>query len=199
MGIFANMKFLNILLIFALASCLVFSSCRSTNKTSGKKKAPKEEKITNDRHTDKAEKTRIHTLREKYASILGVPTDAIQNIALYDFIEEWNGIPYKYGGRSKQGIDCSNLTSLLYQNVYSKSVSGSCVNLYDLCNPIKTKELKEGDLVFFKIEQTKISHVGIYLHNNKFVHATTKKGVMINDLDEAYYKKYFFMAGRLKN
>ena len=54
-------------------------------------------------------------------------------------------------------------------------------------------------MVFFKIENDNINHIGIYLQNNKFVHASTKKGIMIDDLDEAYYKKYFFKAGRLKN
>ena len=69
---------------------------------------------------------------------------------------------------------------------------------------ISEKELKEGDLVFFTInskpnaKEGQVSHMGIYLQNNKFVHATTKAGVMINDLDEEYYKKYFEGGGRIK-
>jgi lipoprotein Spr len=59
--------------------------------------------------------------------------------------------------------------------------------------------MEEGDLVFFKIEGNQVSHIGVYLQNNKFVHATTKKGVIINDLDELYYKKYYFKSGRINN
>ena len=67
-----------------------------------------------------------------------------------------------------------------------------------LLKTVSKSNLEEGDLLFFKIDGDKISHIGVYLQNNKFVHATTKKGVMIDDLDEAYYKKYYYKAGRLK-
>ena len=52
--------------------------------------------------------------------------------------------------------------------------------------------------MFFKIESDKVSHIGVYLQNNKFVHASTKKGIHIDDLDEPYYKKYFYKGGRIK-
>ena len=61
------------------------------------------------------------------------------------------------------------------------------------------EKIKQGDLLFFKTNGNSISHVGVYLKNNKFVHASTSKGVMINDLEETYYKKYFYSAGRLKH
>ena len=59
-------------------------------------------------------------------------------------------------------------------------------------------ELRTGDLVFFKINNDKISHVGIYLKNNKFIHASSYRGVTVNDLDESYYKKYYYASGRVK-
>ena len=70
--------------------------------------------------------------------------------------------------------------------------------MYNQCKHISKQELQEGDLVFFRIDSKDISHVGIYLQNNKFVHATTKAGVMIDDLDEEYYKKYFISGGKTK-
>lgn len=137
-------------------------------------------------------------VKEKYATLLNVDESKIENVKLYSFIDEWYGVPYKYGGKNKSGIDCSNFTSTLYSNIYGKSVSGSSASIYEQCKTISKSNLEEGDLVFFKIDGDKISHIGVYLQNNKFVHATTKKGVMIDDLDETYYKKYFYKAGRLK-
>lgn len=137
-------------------------------------------------------------IKNKYASLLGVAENRISNIKLYSFIDEWYAVPYQYAGKSKKGIDCSGFTSILYQQVYNKLLSGPAAGIYKLCSPLSRKELKEGDLVFFKIESDNISHIGIYLQNNKFVHASTKKGVIINDLDEAYYKKYYYKGGRVR-
>lgn len=138
-------------------------------------------------------------LQKKYATLLGVDEKHIRNTALYSFIDDWYGTPYAYGGKTKQGIDCSGLTCALYREVYKQNLAGSASSLFDQCQPVSVSDLREGDLVFFKISGDRISHVGIYLQNNKFVHATTHKGVMINDLDEAYYKKYFYKAGRPKS
>lgn len=169
----------------SLAFPLLLTSCKSSKNI-----ARNENKSSRDHPTSK--KT-----EKKYAEILNVPVDQISNSKLYSFIDEWYGVPYKYGGCNKKGIDCSNFTATLYKDIYNKSVSGSSSSIYKQCKVISIKDLKEGDLVFFKIEKDEVSHVGIYLQNNKFVHATTKKGVMINDLNENYYKKYFFKAGRI--
>lgn len=137
-------------------------------------------------------------IKNKYAVLLGVTENQIANIKLYSFIDNWYAIPYQYAGKSKKGVDCSGLASLLYQQVYNKQVSGPAASIYKLCIPLPRKELQEGDLVFFKIESNDITHIGIYLQNNKFVHASTKRGVIISDLDEAYYKKYYYKGGRVK-
>ncbi len=136
-------------------------------------------------------------VQQKYAAQLNVDESKIDNLKLYAFIDEWYGVPYKYGGKNKSGIDCSNFTSTLYSNVYSKSLTGSSSSIFNQCNVISRSKLNEGDLVFFKIDGDKVSHIGVYLQNNKFVHATTKKGVMIDDMDEPYYKKYYYKSGRI--
>ena len=69
---------------------------------------------------------------------------------------------------------------------------------YYNCERISNNDLKAGDLVFFKIRGNSISHVGIYLKNNLFIHASVYRGVVVNDLNETYYKKYYFAAGRVK-
>jgi len=133
----------------------------------------------------------------KYASKLDVSKRDITNDRLYTFIDGWYGTPYKYAGRTKSGIDCSDFAALLFQSVYNITLSGSVVDICKRCKPIKTSELREGDLLFFKINSKSLSHVGIYLQNHKFVHASVHAGVIIDDLEEDYYKKYFYKAGRI--
>lgn len=137
-------------------------------------------------------------IADKYATQLKVEPKAINNEKLYTFIDEWYAIPYKYAGFDKSGIDCSGFTCKLYESVYSKKIARSSKDICATSKEVELNELKEGDFVFFKIESKNVSHVGVYLLNNKFVHASTKKGVIINDLNEPYYKKYFYKGGRIK-
>ena len=138
-----------------------------------------------------------NTIASTYAEKLGVSKSDITNYQLYSFIDAWYGTPYKYAGRTKSGVDCSDFVSLLLQNVYNLPVSGAVTDLYRQCKPIKPSQLREGDLVFFKINKKSLSHVGVYLQNNKFVHASVHSGVVIDDLGEDYYKKYFRASGRV--
>jgi murein DD-endopeptidase / murein LD-carboxypeptidase len=138
-------------------------------------------------------------LKKKYSTQLGVEEHAISNLKLYRFIDEWYGVPYKYGGKTKTGVDCSGFTSALLRDVYGIALSGSAQSMYEGTDHVAEKNLKEGDLVFFKINSKSVSHVGVYLQNRRFVHASTKRGITINNLDEAYYKKYFFKGGRPKS
>ncbi|MBL0103958.1 MAG: C40 family peptidase [Bacteroidetes bacterium] len=134
-----------------------------------------------------------------YSNLLGINIDYINNPNLYKVVGDWLGTPYKYSGESKNGIDCSGFVCKLYQSVYDRVLAGSAKDIYKEVAPIKKQELREGDLVFFKIKRGRISHVGIYLADNKFAHASTQRGVIISDLDEPYYLKYFFKGGRIKN
>ncbi|MFI5150396.1 MAG: C40 family peptidase [Bacteroidia bacterium] len=138
-------------------------------------------------------------LQQKYASLLGVDVIQVSNTPLYSFLDEWTGTPYLYGGKNKEGIDCSGFTHILYATVYAKELNGSSRDLFTKCVPVEKQDLMEGDLVFFRIETDQISHVGVYLINGKFAHASTKKGVMISDLSEAYYTRYFYKGGRPEN
>ncbi|MCC7303569.1 MAG: C40 family peptidase [Bacteroidia bacterium] len=135
-------------------------------------------------------------LRDKYSVLLQVEPVAIHDFTLYKFTDHWIGVPYKYGGKDEGGIDCSGFVSRLQKEVYGREVNGPSWSIADNCIRIQRSELREGDLVFFSIGSAKISHTGVYLQNNFFIHASTSKGVMISSLTENYYMKYFHSAGR---
>lgn len=171
---------------FLVACTLLFSGCKSTKESTSVQQSAS----SDNKDTPKG-------IKEKYAKRLGVAPADISNTKLYTFIDNWYGVPYKYGGKNKNGIDCSNFTATLYATVYNQSITGSSASIFKQCKVVSKTDLKEGDLLFFKIETDDISHIAVYLQNNKFVHATTKKGVMIDALDEPYYKKYFYKGGRI--
>ena len=115
---------------------------------------------------------------------------------LYAQIYKLKDIPYRYSGRSEAGLDCSGFTIKVFNKVFNHQLSGGSKDIFQNTKTIKEEHLQEGDLVFFRIKKGVISHVGIYLGNNKFAHTTTHAGVMVNDLDEPYYKKTFYKATR---
>ncbi|HWV68125.1 C40 family peptidase [Chitinophaga sp.] len=133
----------------------------------------------------------------KYAQLLDVAVEDVLNQKLYGFIDDWYGTPYRLGGKTRDGIDCSGFVNTLMNTVFQMGLSGNSADLYTQAKRIKPHDLHEGDLVFFRIHHKRISHVGIYLENDKFVHASTSAGVMISDLNEPYWKRYFAGGGRL--
>jgi len=136
-------------------------------------------------------------LQEFYADKKLLPDSAVTPY-LYYHVYEWMGTGYKYSGQTKKGIDCSGFVSRMYKDVYCIQLSGGSKDLWTVVAPVEKTDLKEGDILFFKIKKGQISHVGIYLGNNKFAHASVHSGVIVSDLDEGYYKKYFFKGGRME-
>jgi len=135
-------------------------------------------------------------LQFKYAMMLGVDVETLKNLSLFGFIDNWFGIRYRMGGTTKRGIDCSALTSSLLLAVYGFAVPRTARQQYKATQHIKKNELKEGDLVFFNTHGG-VSHVGLYLDNNYFVHSSSSQGVTISSLDDNYYAKRFICGGRV--
>jgi murein DD-endopeptidase / murein LD-carboxypeptidase len=137
------------------------------------------------------------SLAKDYLSqIMGVALSATSNMKLFHFVYDWIGTPYRFGGSSRKGIDCSAFTKELYSEVFNLDIKRNSRDIFSMVSPVGKEELKEGDLVFFKIHSRRISHIGIYLGNNRFAHASSK-GVAISSLDDAYYSRYFYKGGRL--
>jgi len=134
-----------------------------------------------------------------YSQIFNISEKSINDIGLYNAIEPWLGTPYKFGGKSEKGIDCSGFVNQIYTASFCTALAGSSYHIYDKVTLINKEDLKEGDLVFFRINpRFTVSHVGIYIGENKFVHASVKQGVIISDLDEPYYKKHFKKGGKVE-
>lgn len=139
----------------------------------------------------------LSTLRFKYAILLDAAVEDLSDAKLLEFLDEWYGARYRLGGSDKSGIDCSAFVQLFLTSIYGLSVSRTCREQYEATRRIKRSHLQEGDLVFFKTRGKTISHVGVYLRNNKFIHASTSSGVMISDLNDDYFGHRYAGAGRL--
>lgn len=136
--------------------------------------------------------------KEYFSQIMGVASSATTNTKLYQFVYEWLGTPYRLGGDSKRGIDCSKFSLAVYENVFNTTIGYNSRNQYSNVTPIRKNDLQPGDLVFFKIRSRSITHVGVYLGDDKFAHASSSKGVMVSNLNEAYWKRYYYNGGRPK-
>jgi lipoprotein Spr len=186
--------------------CILFvgNACKHrkkmvTTEKADKHKIAKKDKNTPDTGSKAATVHHSEAARDVLAKKVGLSEKEIYNNRLFVFIYDWYGVPYKYGGCLKTGIDCSCFTNLLYDKVYNKKTGRSADEIYKACEKITLNEVREGDLLFFKINGTVVSHVGVYLRNNMFVHSSTSKGVVISSIEEAYYKKFFHSGGRLKS
>jgi lipoprotein Spr len=138
------------------------------------------------------------SLQIKYSILLNTTAEEVRNTKMFEFIDGWYGTPYRLGGTTKKGIDCSAFSQFLFAAVYGASIPRTAREQYKLTNRISRTDLKEGDLIFFNTRGG-VSHVGVYLQNNKFVHAATSGGVMISDIFDEYWVKKFIGVGRMKN
>ncbi|MBT8328016.1 MAG: C40 family peptidase [Bacteroidia bacterium] len=133
---------------------------------------------------------------EALCSELGIPNNVEADLDLLIFVLDWRGTKYCYGGSSKECTDCSGFTSNVYKQVYEKNIPRVSRDIYSNSMPIRKNALYEGDLVFFATSGGDvISHVGIYLWDGFFAHASSSKGVTISNLRTGYYMKTFVSGG----
>jgi cell wall-associated NlpC family hydrolase len=107
----------------------------------------------------------------------------------------WLGTPYLSGGNTKNGADCSGFVSSVYREKEGVYIPRTTSEEFKMGTSIDKKSLMVGDLVFFG-EYTRINHVGIYVGNGNFIHASTSNGVMVSPLEDIYWKPRYVGARR---
>lgn len=141
----------------------------------------------------------IPTLKDKRNVAETIREGLSKNKSLYSFIQDWYGTPYRLGGTSRSAIDCSAFTRQLFSDVYGSNLHRTAAEQYAASKRVNSwDELKEGDLIFFSIKSKRITHVGVYLGQGKFVHASSSRGVMISDMELPYWRRYFAGGGKVK-
>ncbi|MBD2769197.1 C40 family peptidase [Hymenobacter sp. BT664] len=134
-----------------------------------------------------------------YGQTLGVHLAFDENKDLLRTVTDWIGTPYRYGNNSHRGTDCSGFVTRVFQEVYGVVLKRSSRSMFATTQHVAKAQMQTGDLVFFRRGRGPIYHVGIYLKNGKFAHSATNGGVMVSSLHEAYYRRNFYAAGRVRN
>lgn len=114
---------------------------------------------------------------------------------LYAQYNDWRGVKYRIGGNSKRGIDCSGFVHLTYKQKFNKNVPRTTQLLAGKGKRVNLKNIRPGDAVFFKTGLS-VRHVGIYVGEGKFLHASTSRGVVISELKNPYWQKTYWMSRR---
>lgn len=110
----------------------------------------------------------------------------------------WMGTPYAYGGESADGVDCSGLTRIVYQDITSIQLPHNSAKQLQYCLSVDREQLRPGDLVFFTDSARQgIGHVGVYIGHGEMVHASSSKGVIASDIDSGYWAERYVCGGRV--
>ena len=125
--------------------------------------------------------------------------DQIMVIAnLSEHQQEWQGTRYRIGGNSKSGVDCSGFMQITFRDLFGIDLPRMTVDQAKEGTKISKSELRTGDLVFFNTGRgPNGKHVGVYVKNGQFLHASTKGGVIYSDMDSPYWTTTFWQARRL--
>lgn len=164
-----------------------------SEKTSGKQIVSEKNSYVN-RFSSVEKATEVQL---KYAILLNTEVEQLEDTHLLEFVDEWYGTRYRYGGTTKSGIDCSAFVQAIYVSAFAVSLPRTARDQYRYSRIISATEMKTGDLVFFNTTGG-ISHVGIYLQNNKFVHASSAYGVTVSDMFDPFYITRFIGIGRIE-
>lgn len=113
---------------------------------------------------------------------------------LYQQHQIWRGTPYRLGGNSRAGIDCSAFVQLTFDNLFNIQLPRTTSQQKRIGKQIGRSDLQAGDLVFFRDGR----HVGIYLEDDRFLHASTRLGVTISRMDNVYWSRYYWRSIRVR-
>lgn len=116
---------------------------------------------------------------------------------LYQQVKAWEGVPYRLGGLSKEGVDCSGFVYMTYLTRFNIRLPRSTYQQSQIGDYVFQRDLSAGDLIFFRLGHA-TGHVGIYLENGLFVHTSKNSGVVLSSLQDIYWSKRYWKAARIK-
>ena len=155
-----------------------------------------------DEHVDEVpvigQRVQVEPKAGECKNALGLKCGEGENKDLYETVNSWLGVPYLYGGTTREGIDCSAFVGAVYKSVYSVTLHRTANDMLRDVQLITRAQLREGDLLFFTNSKGKVSHVGIYLKDGLFAHSSTSNGVSVSRIDSGYWEKHFYKGGRVK-
>jgi len=160
-------------------------------------KEAEEEKKEDDKKVDPKESVRITTGERDFKKELNPAITPLDQSKMMREISKYMGVPYVHGGASFDGMDCSGYTQTVYLAAVGKLLPRSSTEQAKTGTPVDFKNLKFGDLVFFNTTGDTDSHVGIYLGDDLFAHASVTLGVTISSLQSTYYSKRYECARRI--
>ena len=147
--------------------------------------------------TEREKKPKTEGTHNFYSEKWKIALSGKEDLNLLKEIDEWLGVPYRNGGTTKAGVDCSGFVLEVYKKVYNLDLHRRSVDIWQNSSPVKREDLRSGDLVFFKINFRQISHVGIYINESYFAHASSSRGVIIESLNVKYWNDRFDRGGRI--
>jgi lipoprotein Spr len=122
--------------------------------------------------------------------------DTSDKSTLVSVVSSVYGTPYKFGGITTSGFDCSGFTQYVFKKM-GVSLARTSAAQYKQGTPVSKSQLREGDLVFFNTLGNGVSHVGIYIGDGKFAHSSSSKGIRTDSLSNSYYKQRYLGAKRI--
>ena len=157
-------------------------------------------KIREEESREDDRKVDVQSLKKKYSTRSAdnalAPPGLSRDAVLLDVVS-FLGVPYKYGGVTKSGIDCSGFTGRVYEHAAGIVLPRSAEGQYHVGRGVKPEDLRFGDLVFFNTTGDSPSHVGIYIEDDLFAHASVTSGVTLSSLQSTYYRERFVGARRV--
>lgn len=201
-------------LAIPLLTCLLISACslppkprlmqqpkifESPQPQKTKPAKPKQRQQISSRPSATAQKITTPPL-PRVETISKLVTEKNTDEKLLSALSVFLNAPYELGGATPEGVDCSGLVKSVFAEAYGFNLPHNAASQFRLGAETLESQLRLGDLVFFEKQSRRgryVSHVGIYLSNRRFAHASTKAGVTVSGLDEAYWRRRFAGARRL--
>lgn len=175
-------------------------SSTSTGKTGGARFSSKEieeEKKEDDKKVDPEVRESVIAGKRDFRKERNPAIKPLDQSKMMREISRYMGVPYVYGGETADGLDCSGYTMLVYNNTVGKKLQRTSEDQFKIGKTVSFEDLKFGDLVFFNTTGHSASHVGIYLGDDLFAHASVTLGVTISSLQSSYFMKRYEGARRM--